>query len=185
MSSDDPDRELTELVDETRLAQAGAERSRERWLRQQAAEEARLSGLLLDAAERGTVLTVRTRAGRVHRGRVLTVGRDFCGLEATGGDELLVRFEAIVVMRPDPSTRATVPQDRRVAPLDLSLAELLVQLAPDQPQVALVLDGDREGISGRLLAVGVDVVTVATAPRTTLVYVTLSSVLEASLRASG
>ena len=184
MAHNPEDRELTELVDAARLAEAGAQRSRERWLRQQAAEEARLSGLLLDAAERRTVLTLRTRATQLHRGRVLTVGRDFCGLEASGGDETFIRFGAIILVRPDPGTRATVPIDARVAPLDLSFDGLLAREAPTQPSVVLVLDGDREGVSGRLLAVGADVLTLATTPRTTLVYVTLAAVLEASLRTS-
>src|SRR5207249_2288632 len=44
-------------------AEAARSRTRERWLRQQAAEAARLSAVALDLAERGTPVTVSTTAG--------------------------------------------------------------------------------------------------------------------------
>ena len=40
------------------LDEAAAERSRERWLRQQSAEQARLTGIALDLAEQGATATV-------------------------------------------------------------------------------------------------------------------------------
>lgn len=180
--SEPTDRDLHELVDETRAAAAVRERGRGRWLRTQAAESARLTAVLLDAAERADTLTVRTAAGRRHVGRVLAVGRDFCGI-ATGGGEVYVALRAVTVIRPDPSMTATEPGDDRGGPLDLTLAELLAQEAPERPEVVLTCAGDPEPVTGVLRSVGVDVATVDGRPG--LVYVALTSLVEVSFLASG
>ena len=55
---------------EARVDDAARQRTRERWLLQQAEEGGRMAGVLCDLGERGTAVAVRTRAGRQHRGRV-------------------------------------------------------------------------------------------------------------------
>ncbi|MDQ3293286.1 MAG: hypothetical protein M3527_02365, partial [Actinomycetota bacterium] len=53
-----------------RVDEAAAARSRERWLRQAADEEAMVAGVLLDLAERADTVVVQGPGGRTPRGRV-------------------------------------------------------------------------------------------------------------------
>ncbi len=183
-AGDPRDAALRTLLDDARAAQAARERSRERELRRQAGEEARLSAVLRDAAERGLAVSLRTTAGRTHRGTIVAVGRDFCGIAAAGGLLTYVATSAIAVVVPDRGVRAGLPGDDRGAALDLTLAELLADEAPEQPAVAVVAAGG-EALAGRLLAVGADVVTVALDDGPRVAYVALASLTEASFLPSG
>ncbi len=154
----DPDA-LSALLDEARLAEAAGERSRERWLRRQASEGARLTGLLLDAAERRIAVTVRLAGGRSHRGDVAAVGRDVVALATAGGD-VLVALAAVAVVLPDRALRAVPPGDDRRGPLGRTLADVLADHEPEARRV-VVSCGLGEPLTGVLRAVGADVVTVA------------------------
>lgn len=148
--------ELLRLLDEARADERGASRGRERVLRQAAEEGARLVGTLLDLAERGSGVSIRTEAGRAHHGAVRLVAGDFCVLGTEAGDVWLA-LAGITTVRPQPGERHAPASGDRGA-LDLLLVEALARVAPERPRVALVTSGG-ETVAGELRAVGEDVVT--------------------------
>lgn len=176
-----PSDELIDLLDEARAQEAVRARARRRWLRQQASESARWTGLLLTAAERGARVTIRTASGRAHQGRLVAVGTDFCGLVSDAAVETYIATAAIISLRPETGLEAAVAQDDRRPPLDLLLVELLAQEAPERPRVTLALSGDPEPVVGTLRTVGVDLATIELETgRRELLYVRLESVTEVS-----
>ena len=174
---------LVALLDEARAGEEGAARARERWLRRQAEEGATLVGALLDLAERGSPVSIRTGSGRSSTGLVLALGTDFLVLRAAGRGDVCVRLGAISSIRPQGGERHRPPTGGRPAPLDLLLVEVLAGLAPDRPRVALWTGGVGL-VTGELLAVGGDVVTVGLegTPHA-LCYVAAAAVEEAVLAA--
>ena len=89
---------------EVRAREAADSRMRERWLRRSAEEEAELSGLLLDLAERRAPALVTTTSGRRHTGRLAAVGADFVALRSDDDRITLVALGALA------SVRATAPR---------------------------------------------------------------------------
>ena len=84
---------------DARARDAADSRVRERWLRQQARDEATLAGILIGHAERGAVLVVATTGGRRHRGTVAGVGDDFVALRPATGHVVLVPMAAVGEIR--------------------------------------------------------------------------------------
>jgi hypothetical protein len=179
------DADLTALLDAERGAQAARERTQERWLRQSALEEARLTGVLLDAAEQSLSVLVTTTSGRRHIGLVTTVAVDWCGLSTVGGRTVYLRSAAITVVQHDRLLRPVPAAAGRPAPVPTTFPEVLADLAGDRPTVAFVVEGAADAVVGRLLAVGVDVATVEIDERRSVAYVALDSVTEVSFLASG
>jgi hypothetical protein len=94
----------------------------------------------------------------------------------------VVALSAIQVVRPAPGEHAGAATGARPAALDLSLGELLARFADDRPEVAVSLSGG-EVVSGELVAVGSDVLTVRVAPGADgLAYCSLAAVSSARLR---
>jgi hypothetical protein len=144
--------ELTRWAAAARVDEAAAARSRERWLRRQAEEEATLAGVLCDLAERRIPVVVQTTAGRRHRGRVAAVGRDFCVLVIGDGRELLVALAAVAVVRPEPGPRA--PTGDRALTVELGLLDALTHVNGER--VAAVTTGG-DTLVGEVRSVGQDV----------------------------
>jgi hypothetical protein len=167
---------------DTRVDDAARSRMQERWLRRQAAEEARFAGVALDLAERKAVVAVRTTTGRTLHGRIVAVARDFCMLRQEGGMATFVTFPAIAALRPHPGQAAPEAASERTAPLAAGLAEVLAGLAGDRPRVRIGLEGGGEAVNGELRAVGADVVTVRLDGEPgAMAYVQLASVRELTL----
>jgi hypothetical protein len=141
-----------ELADEARAADAVRRRSQARWLRQQAAEEATLVGVLVDLSEHGGVVSLRSASGRTHRGPVSFVGGDHV---VVGGDTW-VRLAAVVAVR---LTGDVVTGDRTAA-RDTRLVESLAELTADRPAVVVVAF-DGSSMRGELVSAGADVLTLA------------------------
>lgn len=179
------DAELAALLDEARGTEAVRSRTSRRWLQQQALEEARLSGVLLSAAEQGATVTIRTISGRTHTGHVTAVAADFCTLHTTAGTDVSVRFDAVTLVQPDRGVQPVAAADARSAPIRTTLAQMLSAQAPELPDVTFVCAGHPDAVPGRLVAVGVDVATLQTDDRRGLAYVALASVTEVWLRGSG
>lgn len=179
------DADLTALLDAERGAQAARERSQERWLRQAALEEARLTGVLLDAAEQRLSVSVTTASGRRHFGVITMVGQDCCSMLTTGGTRTHVRTAAITTVQHDRLLRPVPAATDRPAPVQTRLTDLLADLVAERPVVAFVSAGRPDAVVGRLLAVGVDVATVEIDDRRAVAYVALESVTEASFLPSG
>lgn len=173
-----PSDPLVDLLDEARAGDHGTARARERWLLRLAEEEATLAGTLLDLAERGSGVAVRSLSGRVSHGAVVAVGTDFVVLRAEDRRDVCVRLGAISTVRPAAGERHVSARGDRPAPLDLLLVEVLAGLAPDRPRVALLAAG--ELVAGELRAVGADVVTLRLdGDQRALCYVSAAAVDEA------
>lgn len=156
MTSPDP---LLDLLDEGRAEERVAARARERALGRMAEEGARLAGTLVDLAERGSPVVVRTEAGRSHHGVLVEVGSDFCRLRAESGADSLLALSALASVRPGAGPRSSAATSERSPTDDVRLVEVLARAAEERPRVMLVVRGG-DVLAGRLRAVGVDVVTV-------------------------
>lgn len=149
--------ELLRLLDDARADERGAARERERWLRQAAEEGARLAGTLLDLAEQGATVTVRTTTGGSHHGPVRLVATDFCVLDTAAG-HVWVHLAGVATVRPHAAERhAPATGDRPV--LDLRLVEALAHVADERPRLGIVTEGG-DRVAGELRAVGADVLTI-------------------------
>jgi len=174
--------DLARWTADTRADDAARSRRRERWLRQQAEEDARFAGVALDLSEAGAGVGLRLTSGRTLHGRIATVGRDFCVLRHEGGTATVLAFSAISTMRPEPGYRAGEAASERTAPVDAGLADVLVGLAAERPRMRMVVDGGGEALSGELRSVGADVATLRLdGERGGTVYVQLRSVREVTL----
>jgi hypothetical protein len=153
---------LDRWVADARIDDAARRRTSERWLRQQAEEEASFAGVLVDLAERGAVVTVHvgTQPGRAHRGLISLVGRDFVRVEVPGAGAVLVASAMVSSVRID---RAGTPVtgDRAVT-TQLALAEVLTGLAAERERALFVPAGGWAPVCGTVESVGQDVVVVRT-----------------------
>jgi len=195
--SDDAERRASAEVDalladlRSVLAEAGVEeavmaRSRERWLRRQAEEEATMSSLLIDAVERGGPVVVRTVAGRSHHGRLTAVAADCCVLRTSAGTVTLLPLRAVTSLRHGPGRRHREAATSRRSPVAATFVGLLADLAGERPRVRLACDGNPDVLAGELRAAGADVLTLQQeADPPAIVYVRLASVTEVSLLGSG
>ncbi|MDH3756172.1 MAG: hypothetical protein OEU32_20090 [Acidimicrobiia bacterium] len=143
---------------EARVDEAAQARLRERWLLQQAAEDATFTGTLVDLAERGHPIGVHTAGGRRHRGAVTAVGSDFFALRTVQGGDVLVPFDATSFVQPQSGQEVSLG-DRSLT-VDLLFSEALQELSVDRPRVLVIFRGDQQGIAGELRSVGRDVVTI-------------------------
>lgn len=171
---------LDRWVSEARVDEAALQRSRERWLREVAEQEATLSGVLADLAERRTAVVVRTRGGRRHNGLIRVIGADFVALGLASGGDVLIAVRAIGIVRTAPAVEAAMGD--RMLGTDLRLADVLAELAADRERVLLVTaDGD-DSVAGQLRSVGQDVAVVRTdAERPATAYVPLAAIGEVTI----
>ncbi|MGH9273902.1 MAG: hypothetical protein ACRDZU_04570 [Acidimicrobiales bacterium] len=169
---------LDRWVSEARVDEAALQRSRERWLRDAAEQEATLGGVLIDLAERHAGVTIFVD-GRRHHGVIVAIGVDFVALCATAGSDVLLAIRAVDVVRTAPAVEAAVGD--RVVSTELRLADVLVELAADRERVRLVTSAG-ETVTGVLRNVGQDVVVVRTDgdPRGTA-YVPTAAVVEVTI----
>jgi hypothetical protein len=180
--------DLDAWLAEAKADEAASARVRERWLTQQAGEQARFALVLFDAATRGLTVRVRTAAA-AHAGRVATVGHDFVELRTTRGATVLVATGAIAVVEAAAGTALgggrERDEDKEEDVVTARLADRLAEAAPDRPSVELRVTGG-ERVVGELRAAGVDVVTVRTATSPPAeCYVPLASVSEVIFLGSG
>jgi hypothetical protein len=145
-----------------RGADVARQRSRERWLRQQATGSATLTGVLTDLAEARAEVVVTTGA-RAWSGAVVGVGRNFCVVEDRSGAAILVAMDAVISVSVATGGRRPGqpgdPSGERRAPLGLRLIDALGVLTGERNPVTLSLGPDHQ-VTGELMAVGSDVVTV-------------------------
>lgn len=176
--------DLARWSSEQQVDEAVRARTRERWMRQRAGEEASFSGLLLDLAEQAIPVVLRTTTGRSHRGPIVAVGQDFLALSAPGSRAVFVSTGAIASIRPEPGTRVGDAPSGRSGAVPSRLVDVLLGLSADRPRVQIHAGG--EPVAGELRSVGIDVVSVLLDTRPPAsVYLRLDSVAEVSLLVSG
>jgi hypothetical protein len=158
-----------------RVEEAAGSRSRERWLRQQAAESATLVGTLVDLAEQRAHVTVVVGARHV-AGRLVGVGVDSCVVTEPSGVTTVVslaRLSAVRVAQPRTGSGEATGERSRVGPW--TLAGALSALAGERNPVRLGLQGG-ETLTGRLVAVGEDLATLQLPAGGTRAYVVLTAI---------
>ncbi len=170
------------LLDEERAADAAIERSRQRWLQQQAVESARLSGVLSQASEWGGEVALRVDGGTEVSGEVHGLGTDVVVLRGRGGRRTYVAIAAVRSVRVGRALRSDVAADDRGGS-DVLLAELLLDAVEDRPRVAVATYGDPAPVIGELAAVGADVLTIDQG--STFAYVPVAAVATVSLLDGG
>lgn len=152
--------DLARWTGDSRSDEAARSRTQERWLRQQAVEDARFAGLLLDLSERGVVVALGTTAGSVLRGRIAAVAADFVLIaHSDGGQVCLVALGCLATVRPEPGRHQSEATADRAAPLTATLADVLAGMAADRPRVRIVGVAAAGAVTGELRAVGADVMT--------------------------
>ena len=185
---------------EARAREAAEARVRERWLRTQAEEGARLGLVLAGLAERRAEVVVTTIGGRTVPGRLTGVGQDFVAVERAG--VTLVALHAVAWLRESPghaprSSPATGPDEeldadgaedrglgREGVGPGASLAGVLAQAVAHRPRVTVVTDA--ASLTGELRTVGLDVLVLRTPGEPpSLAYVRLRSLYEISFLDSG
>jgi hypothetical protein len=151
--------DLDSLLADATAHQAARERAGERMLRQAAEEEATFTGALVDLAEGGIAVIVRTTAGQSLRGIVRAVGRDFAVVREADLPPAFVAFTAIASVRTTGASPQGDVAGSRAAPVEATLAVVLSGLAADRPRVQIAVDGEPAALVGELRAAGRDVVT--------------------------
>ena len=180
------DDELDRLLDETRADEAAAARARERWLRRQAEEDARLAGVLLDLAESGRVVAVTMAGGRVHHGILTLVGADCAVLHDQGGNPVHLALGAIASVVPEPGAPSGPATGERAPASAATLLDLLLEISALRPGVQVVTRGSPQGLVGQLVAVGTDVLTIRLdSEQGRTCYVAAQSVVSVSVFDSG
>jgi hypothetical protein len=165
-----------------RARDAASQRTRERWLRQQAQEAATLVDILVDLAEARSRAAISVGGGfaDVH-GRVVGVGNDFVVVEHQGA-ATLVALHAVEALRPDagqgddPIALAAPSGGERRAVIEVNLLAALAALAAHRSPVRLRLAGGGT-LSAELRGVGVDVVMLASPTPRRTVYIPLTAIL--------
>lgn len=149
---------LVGVADHVRVRDAIAERTRQRDLTREAVESATLLGTMRDLAERQAGVTLTTATGRSHRGSLVAVSTDHVVVSTPSRHLVHVRLGTVVVVRPDPDSRAPLPQGDRRPPQDKYLLERCAEWVADRPALGVAITGVRELLRGRLVSVGDDVV---------------------------
>lgn len=170
---------LSRWVTESQVSEAARSRSRERWLKQQAAESTTLTSVLADLAERGRAVLVQTSLGRRHRGQLSVLGVDFVGLRTDIETDLLIARRAVAAVRTQP--RDAPAHSGRALQLELHFADAIAAVGEDRPQVSVATEPN-EAFNGTLLSVGRDVVTLRVEGATlTNVYIPIDAIQELAL----
>lgn len=167
---------LARWAAEARTEDAARLRTHQHWARRAAGEDASLSGVLLDLAERHAEVVVRTRSGGRYHGLPAAMGQDFVAVRTHSAGHVLVRLEAIVAVGATTGAGATSLGDRAV-PSGLSLGGVLGGLAAERERVRVVAAGHTE--VGELVAVGRDLLVLrGDDPARSSTYVPLAAVEE-------
>jgi hypothetical protein len=173
---------LERWVADGRVDESARARSRERWLRQAAEEDASLAGVLNDLAERRVSVSISMAGGRRHVGTVTAIGADFVALRLGTGGHSLLAVAALAVVRSTPAVGAAVGGQPVRTSLDLARA--LAGLAAERERAMLVTADGSDAVSGELRSVGRDVVVVRTdGERRSTAYVAISSIAEVTAAA--
>ena len=140
-----------------RVADAAGARSRERWLRQQAAESATLVGTLVDLAERRADVAVII-GSRTVTGRVTGVGQDGLVLAELSGAATLVALAHVAALRVAGRRPGTGEATGGRPAGAWRVVDALAVLAAERSPVRLGVRGG-DTLTGTLASVGEDVMT--------------------------
>lgn len=170
---------LTRWAAEAQVDEAARARSRERWLRHQAAEDTSLASVIADLSERERAVLIHTSAGRRHRGQVTALGTDFIAIQTDTGADILIARHGVTAIRTQP--REQQAHSGRFVKLELRLVDAIAAMAEDRPRVTIAT-GPNDTFNGDLMSVGIDVLTVRIDGDTRAnVYIPTAAVVEIAL----
>ncbi len=147
------------LGDRARQEAEIAARAERRDRLERASEVATWRGTLRDLAERQPLVGLRLAGGSTRRGCLVALGADHVGVRAAGGQLVLVRLDAIHALRQEPGSPTHVATGDRDRIAGRHLIAVLAELVEERDRVALAGDGWEEPLSGALIGVGEDVLT--------------------------
>lgn len=172
--------ELAELFDDAALEAAVRARRVAREGRDRARELATWVGALRDLVEREAAVQVATDSDVAVAGRLVGLAADHLLLRVPGGGLTVVARAATTAVREtDPAAGTAPAAGDRPAPTDRALLHVLDRWREDDAVVALVLRGGASE-RGRLVAVGEDVVSLATSAG--VLHVAADAVVTATVR---
>jgi hypothetical protein len=174
---DDP--ALERWVAELRTEDAARSRARVGAMRALAAEEATLSGVLVDLLERDAPVLLTLTNGRRHRGQVLVVGPDAVVLRVDRREWLVTRLAAVASVRPvggDPVHGEGMPTT------PAGFGRILAAAARPGEWMRVSVGG--EAVGGDVVAVSEEVA-VLRLDNGDVTYVNLAAVDEVSLASTG
>lgn len=148
------------LADDAAVGAAIASRNERQSRLQRASEIATWTGTLRDLAERASPLVVRTAGDRVHHGRLAAIGIDHVALLLADAMVVLIASDTLRSVRVAPGHRAPVATGDRDRSQDRTLIEALEHLVDERRGVVIRLRQSADPVSGRIVGVGDDVVTV-------------------------
>lgn len=149
--------ELEGWSDELRFAASTAARRREHWLRRAASEDASLAGVLLDYAERKSILSIETLAGSEYVGFIDGAGSELVAVR-TSAHHVVINLEGIFTVNLVSDRHTTdLPVGHRMSLTDTHLGDVLRQVSAEGPQIVL-RSWQGQAAEGMLRAVGRDVV---------------------------
>lgn len=168
-----------ELADSAAHDAAIRARVEERTRRERAADVATWIGTLRDLAERAVPVSVSTSSGRAHRGSLAAVGIDHVALTLISGAIVLIALDTVRTVRLEPGQSSPVAMGDRERSQDRTLSEALQHVVEDQREIVLVLREVTDPLSGAVIGLGDDVLTlrVRGGDRGTL-YIPLAAVCE-------
>lgn len=169
------DEELQAFLDGVRANDAAHARVRQRWLRQQAAEEATLGDMLRAVVGQPRSVILRLANARVHRGWLRAVGDDHCCLQTPDRQVVYVAQSAITTVR---FQKQPLADDRSQPPVRDSarLVDALSWLVESRPHVVVGLRGHSEPLRGQLEAVGQDLVLIRAGDATYVPLVAITDI---------
>lgn len=174
---------FVELTDAAVLREAVAARSDERGRLERARVLATWEGTLHDLAERGTPVVLRTSGDRVHRGLLRAVGIDHVAVRLPDAATVLIATDTIRTVRPGPGRAAPVAAGDRAWSQDRTLVEALALAVETSPEVALTLRETADPLSGSVIGLGEDVITLRPdGSERTAVYLPVTAVREVLLK---
>jgi hypothetical protein len=138
---------LDRWVADARVDDAAQRRTRERWLRAVAEQEATMAGILLDLAERAATVSLTTTSGRRHRGAIDAIGADFVALRPASGGEILAPLPAVAAVRALAEVDTTIGD--RATTTELRLAEVLAELAAERERVLVITRSGDDAVRRR------------------------------------
>ncbi len=159
LTAGDPLAALQRWVADGQVDEAARARSRRRWLEKAAIEEATLGGVLLDLAERGRPVTVRTLVGHRITGPIIAVGADFIAVADARLGDTLMPTTRIATVQPAPGD--DLPAGDRRHDVVLAFGGALMKLAAERPEVMVGVGG--ETLRGELRTASTEVVTLVIA----------------------
>jgi len=170
---------FVELTDRAALRDAVAARGRERDRRGRAVEVATWQGTMRDLAEREEHVVVRTAGDLVHRGVLLAVGIDHVALRLANATTVLLAADTLRSVRPEPGSVAPVAMGDRERSQDRTLVEALARVLEDEPELVLGLRETVDPVSGTIVGLGEDIVTVRMSGRgRPIVYLPVAAIRE-------